>query len=214
MKLIDLTNRKFGMLTVVSFAGSNPVKWQCQCDCGSPIKTIIGSNLKHTKSCGCSTKALISIKNTKHGQRKTYPTKTYKTWASMINRTNNTNPCYGGRGIKTSVEWQSFENFFNDIGEIPNGYSIERVNVNGDYCKENCILIPENLQAKNRTTTLLILQNNLWIRLSDYCAQNGLNLKKTYDKFRSNMRYKNIDKNQSISLVLGFETQIKNQKDY
>lgn len=213
MKLIDLSNRKYGMLTVISLASNKPVKWNCQCDCGSPVKTVIASNLKHTYSCGCNTKALIGIKNTKHGQRQTVATKTYKTWASMIHRTRNDNPCYGGRGIKVSVEWQSFENFFNDIGEIPEGYSIERINVNGDYCKENCTLIPLALQAKNRTTTLLILKDQQWVSLLDYCTQQKLNIRKIYDKYRTTLRYKKVNKNQAISLTLGFETEIKNQKE-
>lgn len=54
-KLIDLTNQKFNLLTVISkIEGSSPVKWKCKCDCGNFCE-VSGNNLRnnHTKSCGC-----------------------------------------------------------------------------------------------------------------------------------------------------------------
>jgi hypothetical protein len=212
MKFIDLISQRFGALVVVALASRNPVKWNCQCDCGGPIKSILAHNLKSTYSCGCMKKDLISKQNTKHGQRKTKATKTYKTWAAMLTRTNNSDPNYGGRGICVSDSWKDFNNFFNDLGEIPPGYSIERIDVNGNYCKENCTLIPIGKQAKNRTTSIMIVVDTHWVPLSEYCEKNALPYKKTYDKYRSYIRYRNMSQTEAITLALGFSTDIKNQK--
>jgi hypothetical protein len=57
--------------------------------------------------------------------------------------------CYGGRGIRVCDRWQLFENFLEDMGPPPNGYSIERVDVNGHYEPANCKWIPHTEQWKN-----------------------------------------------------------------
>lgn len=86
-----------------------------------------------------------------HGMSKT---KTYRVWAGVIQRC--TNPkvksfCnYGGRGISVCERWMNFQNFFADMGECPENYSIERIDVNGPYEKGNCIWIPFSEQAKNK----------------------------------------------------------------
>lgn len=68
---------------------------------------------------------------------------TYKVWLAMRNRCNNPNYIgyknYGGRGIGISQAWSnSYKTFIADMGERPSGKTIERINNEGDYCKENC----------------------------------------------------------------------------
>lgn len=67
---------------------------------------------------------------------------TYNSWANMIQRcTNRKHPQYsdyGGRGITIDPLWIKFRNFYDDMGDCPKDYSIERIDVNGNYCKENC----------------------------------------------------------------------------
>lgn len=60
---------------------------------------------------------------------------------------------YGGRGIDLSIEWYRFENFYRDMGECPAHHSIERLDVNGNYTKENCIWLDRRLQNRNKRTT-------------------------------------------------------------
>lgn len=77
----------------------------------------------------------------------------YKTWEMMIQRC--TNPkygpynYYGGRGIKVCDEWLDFKNFWKDMGDRPKGKTIDRKDVNGDYCKSNCQWATKSEQTYN-----------------------------------------------------------------
>lgn len=93
----------------------------------------------------------------RHGES-SYDNKTveYKTWVSIRSRC--TNPktnryyLYGGKGIKVCERWDSFDNFLEDMGRRPEGrYSIDRIDSNGDYTKDNCRWVNYHTQNKNRT---------------------------------------------------------------
>ena len=156
----DLIGQKFGRLIVIKRMGNNKwgnLRWLCRCVCGKE-KTIQGSHLKSgaTKSCGCLNREKTSIVNTKHGHLKNGKrSKTHIVWQHMIQRCTNLRdkgyPNYGGRGIKVCKRWQnSFENFLEDMGEVPEGYQIDRINNNGNYCKENCRWSTRKEQQRNK----------------------------------------------------------------
>lgn len=135
--------------------------WKCRCACGNEC-LVRANKLRsgHTKSCGCLQKEMSSIKNLKHGQS-SYPnggrqTKEYNTWSMMVKRCHN--PCsadypeYGGRGIFVCDDWRSnFEAFFADMGPAPSAsHSIDRINNDAGYSKENCRWATAREQRRNQ----------------------------------------------------------------
>jgi hypothetical protein len=66
----------------------------------------------------------------------------WRSWTCMKQRCLNANcskyQVYGGRGITICNEWLKFENFYRDMGDRPAGYSIDRINNDGNYEKDNC----------------------------------------------------------------------------
>ena len=130
-------------------------RW-CRCDCGkeqwvSEYKLRTG----HSRSCGCLQAEVTVNRNLTHGHtpRGTRP-KIYGVWCNMWNRCTNPNvaayPNYGARGITVCERWESFENFLADMGEPPEGLSIDRLNNDLGYFKENCAWRTPIDQARNR----------------------------------------------------------------
>lgn len=87
--------------------------------------------------------------NYRHGMRET---RFYEIWAGMKKRCNDLNhPDYGSRGITYQDSWEDFENFKEDMfNSYSEGLTLERKDVNGNYCKENCEWIPRSQQARNQ----------------------------------------------------------------
>ena len=159
---IDLTGQKFGRLTVVSHAGRDKhgnAKWNCVCDCGAE-RTVIGSSLRSggSLSCGCWQRDLARSRAgqaTKHGM---HSTPTYYSWTNMLTRCNNPNfrqyQNYGGRGIKVCERWLEFANFLEDMGERPEGTTLDRIDNDGNYEPGNCRWATQEEQLYNRTSTV------------------------------------------------------------
>lgn len=140
---------RFGRLVVNSFAGSKNqlLMYNCVCDCGQE-KVVAGVYLRKgsIKSCGCLQKDTASETRYSHGQSRTgssgKKSPVYQSWQSMKRRCNNSKcleyKYYGGRGISYDKRWECFEEFYKDMGDRPKGTSLDRIDVNKNYYKENC----------------------------------------------------------------------------
>ena len=158
----DLTGIRMERLTITNKAGVDKrgeVLWNCLCDCGNEF-IALGGNLRsgHTKSCGC---LKLEGNNLKHGM---CGTRVYGIWGKLIQRCTNPNSThyqyYGGRGIKVCDSWLTFENFYADMGDPPSEDStIDRINNDGNYCKENCCWRTPKEQARNRSSNVELTYN-------------------------------------------------------
>jgi len=159
----DLTGQKTGKLTYVRFIHWHYFQcdrwmplWELICECGN-FCVAYPNNLKSKRmqSCGCQRVA----NNITHGESRM---RIYSIWRGALNRCNcpgNVNyKRYGGRGIK--VLWKSYEEFKADMGpSYRDGLTLERKDVNGNYCKENCCWIPQPDQYKNTRRLVWITFN-------------------------------------------------------
>lgn len=152
---IDLRGDVYGRLTVLEYKGiiKQRSSWSCLCECGNIIVTS-GNSLRRgrTSSCGCYKSELMSEKNTTHGMTST---RQYVIWNSIISRCTRENEKgyenYGGRGISYDPKWSTFEGFWEDMEEgYSDDLSIDRIDNNGNYCKENCRWTTGSIQCWNR----------------------------------------------------------------
>ncbi len=155
---IDRTVCVFGRLTVVSRAANTGggVTWNCECSCGNK-KSVRADALNGggATSCGCWLKELGSKIHKTHGHHKNgKPSPTYKSWQSMKQRCDNPKSTgfeyYGGRGIKVCERWNKFNNFLEDMGERPEGLTLDRKDVDGNYELPNCKWASDAEQGANR----------------------------------------------------------------
>ena len=107
---------------------------------------------------------------------------THNSWAAMKRRCFYTSHehfgSYGGRGITVCERWLLFENFLADMGERPEGCTLERIDPDGDYTPENCRWASQKEQCRNRRNNRLITCAGLTLTLAEWSARTGLDASK------------------------------------
>jgi len=176
-----MIGKTFGDLTVIGIVRKNNTNIaKCVCICGKIVYVKPTSLItNHTRSCGCvrkRTKVKYDI-----GMYKDC----YHVWWNMIQRCENKKaisyPNYGGRGISVCEEWHDFENFYKDMGKRPKGKQLDRIDNDGNYCKENCRWVSSKENMRNRNNKVFVTYNGVRQQLTDFKHKNK--------KFLINHRY-------------------------
>ena len=139
-------------------------KWECHCDCGHKslihVSTLSQGLIRHCEN--CRTKRTRRQATTKKRERHGLGTgKTYSSYSKMISRVYNPRHIsyqrYGHQGIVVCDRWlESYLNFLEDMGERPEGTSLERIDNNKGYFPENCKWASRTEQQRNRRNTIYV----------------------------------------------------------
>ncbi len=155
-RIKNIAGQKFNMLTAIRVVGSRDCAiWRCLCDCGN-YRDVRAPMLRSGQafSCGCKTRDGRKL----HGMSR-HPL--YGTYISMRKRCENPDdrayPDYGGRGITVCDRWKNgdgeltgFECYFLDLGDRPEGMSLDRIDANKGYSPDNCRWATPKAQTANR----------------------------------------------------------------
>jgi hypothetical protein len=170
----DLTGQKFGMLEFIKFVRMNKkptyqyAVWECKCDCGNVVEVQANSVTTGRKgNCGCQTSEISRKGWDKRGRKHSlseHPL--YDTWSGMISRCYKPQlkayADYGARGIRICDEWlnepQKFIDHMLESGWKP-GLTVDRIDVNGNYC-------PENVRAADGITQANNTRRNIYLELN------------------------------------------------
>lgn len=194
----DFEPETFGRLTTIGPRFMIGVKsYQvCQCMCGSI--SVANTNLLvslNIKSCDCIRPNRSGENNGSFIHGETKKAKEYNSWRSMNDRcnckTHSDYPDYGGRGITICDRWQEpqgkgYLNFLEDMGRKPsNQHSLDRIDVNGNYCKENCRWATHTEQARNKRNKHLLTAFGQTKSIAEWAEEYGLDYKFLHSRIRN-----------------------------
>lgn len=181
----SMVGKKYGILEVISEIKernkNGHILYNVKCECGKE-KKVLGASLRAGTSRSCNR---CHILTGSHGMCKS---KEYKAWQSIKDRclnVNNTNyKNYGGRGILVCDLWKnSFENFYRDMGGSK-GLTIDRIDVNGNYEKNNCRWVDEKIQARNRRNNLNFTYKEETICMSELCSKINMPISTFFNRIK------------------------------
>ncbi len=163
---------------------------RCICHCGKHFSASYSKiKLGQTRSCGCQGRAATIRRLTTHGLRNT---REYKAWCAMRERCNNQKAeryaDYGGRGIQVCDRWaNSAENFLADMGPCPDGLTLERNDVDGNYEPGNCRWATVTEQARNRRDSINVEYQGQTMNLADVADVSGVPYKRLLYRVKRGM---------------------------
>jgi hypothetical protein len=188
---IDLAGHVFGNLRVIRRAHSNNgAYWLCRCSCGNEA-TVKGTSLRYgsTKSCGCGAKAQARANCDKYRNRNNWiprglSRKLKDAYRNMLARcydaSNHRYDNYGGRGIRVCEEWldplQGRLRFYHWCVEngVKGDLQIDRIDVNGDYCPDNCRFVDAITQMNNTTRNRWLTYRGETKTLAEWARATGM----------------------------------------
>jgi hypothetical protein len=188
-KAKDLTGMEMSGNLIVGYMTSGVYKVLHTCGHYSEVQI---NTLKHKRTSLCNTcsKVWVAKGRATHGMSGN-SNKTYSSWLNMRKRcyepTNNRFEHYGGKGINVCDRWKnSFENFLEDMGERPEGKTLDRINLDKDYCPENCKWSNAIQQANNKSNNLLIEETSTGVTysLKRWCEILGLEYRSKFARYR------------------------------
>lgn len=128
----------------------------CECGCGEAVTVNQRTRRPNRFITGHNSRVAPARATLRHGMSESI---TYNSWSSMLARcrypSQPSYPSYGGRGITVCGRWEIFDNFLADMGERPEGTTLDRVDNDGDYEPSNCRWATPAQQARKRSTTKL-----------------------------------------------------------
>lgn len=178
---MNLTGQKFNKLTAIEYVGNE--KWLFECECGKQVIKL-AADVKRGRTISCS-RICTTGNPSKHPL--------YQTWDGIKKRCYQVNATgynnYGGRGIVMCDEWKnSFWKFVEDMCEKPFvNSSIERLDTNQNYSKDNCIWASPKEQAENRRNNIYITYKNEIYTLYTLCKILNLKHSTVYWRMKKSM---------------------------
>lgn len=177
---LDLRGQKFGRWTVLRKDKTKGLRgeiyWLCRCQCGVR-KPVLANTLRNGRSisCGCYSRDRTRV----HGME---GTAIYNTWAQMVGRCHNPNatsyPHYGARGIRVCERWRDFKNFYADMGDKPDGKTLDRLDGGGNYEPGNVRWATPKEQNRNKPRAVMVEWGGKTVTLAELAEQHGISRKK------------------------------------
>ena len=127
------------------------------------------------------------MSNYKHGMKRT---KIYGVWSAMVARCHNPNtkayPNYGGRGITVCDQWRSFSCFYADMGDRPEGKTLERIENNKGYSPKNCKWAGRREQSRNRRGLNMVTVEGVSRSLGEWSEIKGISIPTLWARLNNN----------------------------
>lgn len=162
---------QFTYLTVVKYVSGDRGYYECLCRCGAVTK-FRGCDLARgaIKSCGCWASDNAHYMGN---------SPTYRSWRGLRDRCkkkgHHNYKLYGGRGITYDPRWNNFREFLKDMGERPEGMTLDRIDVNGNYCKDNCKWSTPKEQGNNTRFNVFLEYNGERLTVMQWADKLGIN---------------------------------------